>query len=180
MGSLGDPTGNSSSLPGKGQGCDNRSNAEHCWSYDLAYFQNYTSTVHGLGLDVYAGINQIDYDFFPGAPNVTVAQVKSVAKHTAAMVKASGFDGAISDFEPAWVPDTGGYIGWIKEMVAAFAEVGLTFSANVGADFDGGTDYVGFAAAGVATMAMMDPTCKSRYPELINAFFAQPVIQRQL
>ena len=136
--------------------------------------------MHGLGLDVYAGINQIDYDFFPGAPNVTIAQVKSVAKNTAAMVKASGFDGAISDFEPAWVPDKRAYIEWIKEMVAAFAEVGLTFSANVGADFDGGTDYVDFAAAEVATMAMMDPTCKSRYPEWINPLFAQPVIQWQL
>ena len=94
---------------------------------------------------------------------MTVAQVKSVAKHTAAMVKESGFDGAISDFEPAWVPDKGGYIEWIKAMVAAFAEVVLTFSANVGADFDGGTEYMDFAAAGVATMAMMDPTCKSRF-----------------
>jgi hypothetical protein len=92
--------GNSSSLPGKGQGCDNSTNAQHCWGYDLKYFQNYTSTVHGLGLDVYAGINELDYDFFPGAPNVTVAQVEIVAKRVAAMAKAGGFDGAISDFEP--------------------------------------------------------------------------------
>ena len=66
----------------------------------MKYFQNYTSTVHGLGLDVYAGINEIDYDFFPGAPNVTVSQVEIVAKRVAAMAKAGGFDGAISDFEP--------------------------------------------------------------------------------
>lgn len=162
MGSLGEPTGNSSSLPGKGQGCDNSSNAQHCWSYDLPYFRNYTATIHGLGMDVFAGINEIDYDFFPGAPNVTAAHVESVANRLAAMVKASGFDGAISDFEPAWVPDKDGYIRWIRVMVAAFASVGLHFSANVGADFDGGTNYDAFAASGVATMAMMDPTCESR------------------
>ena len=56
--------------------------------------------MHGLGLDVYAGIDEIDYDFFPGAPNVTAAQVEIVAKRVAVMAKAGGFDGAISDFEP--------------------------------------------------------------------------------
>jgi hypothetical protein len=158
MGSLGPPTGNSSSLPGNGQGCDNSSNAQNCWSYDLKYMQNYTATVHGLGLDVFAGIDQIDYDYFPGAPNVTVEIVKKVAKSLGAMVKNAGFDGAISDFEPAWVPDKQGYLRWIKVMVSEFSAVGLKFSANVGADFDGGTDYADFAASGVATMAMMDPT----------------------
>jgi hypothetical protein len=130
MGHLGPPTGNSSSLPGGGHGCSNGTNAEHCWSYDLGYFKNYTSTLHGLGLDVFAGINEIDYDYFPGAPNVTTEHVQSVAKHVpdptnddispgsgsnlhanlhlhpmqvAAIAKAGGFDGAISDFEPAWV-----------------------------------------------------------------------------
>jgi len=43
-------------------------------------------------------------------------------------------------------------------MVAAFSAVGLKFSANVGADFDGGTEYAEYAAIGVDTMAMMDPT----------------------
>eukprot|EP01048_Picozoa_sp_COSAG05_P014660 COSAG05_NODE_1680_length_4291_cov_2.546040_6_plen_497_part_00 len=159
MGSLGLPTGNSSSLPGGGQGCDNSSNAQHCWSYDLDYLRNYTTTVHDqLGLDVFAGINEIDFDYFPGAPNITVADVEAVAARTAALVKSAGFDGAISDYEPAWVPDTQGYIRWITIMVRAFRAVGLQFSANVGADFDGGTLYSEFAAAGLSTMAMMDPT----------------------
>jgi hypothetical protein len=158
IGSLGPPTGNSSSLPMNGQGCDNSSNAQHCWSYDLPYLKNYTSTIHTMGLDVYAGINEIDFDYFPGAPNVTVAHVQTVAMHTAASVKEAGFDGAIADYEPAWVPDKQAYIRWIRIMVDAFRMLGLQFSANVGADFDGGTLYADFAASGVDTMAMMDPT----------------------
>ena len=141
-----------------GQGCDNTSNAQHCWSYDLPYFQNYTSTIHGLGLDVYAGINKIEYDFFPGAPNVTAAYVQTVAMQTATTVKIAGFDGAIADYEPAWVPDQQAYIRWIRIMVDAFHKLGLQFSVNVGADFDGGTLYADFAASDVDTMAMMDPT----------------------
>ena len=35
------------------------------------------------------------------------AQVEAIAEQLASMVKAAGFDGAISDFEPAWTPEHG-------------------------------------------------------------------------
>ena len=49
-----------------------------CTSYSLAYFQNYTATIHALGMDVFAGMDNLDYDYFPGAPNTTAAQVRNL------------------------------------------------------------------------------------------------------
>ena len=49
-------------------------------------------------------------------------------------------------------------------MATTFHSHGLQFSANCGADFDGGTQYAGFGLTGVDTYAMMDPTCKRRIP----------------
>ena len=113
--------------------------------------------------------------------------MEAIAEQLASMVKAAGFDGAISDFEPAWTPEHGAgcesaaMVGvgcdccradgslrtdlrWLKIMATTFHSHGLQFSANCGADFDGGTQYAGFGLTGVDTYAMMDPTCKRRIP----------------
>ena len=153
--------------------------------------------------------------FSPAPRSLTdyAAQVEAIAEQLASMVKAagkvvmlsrfvvlprlanpesftiSGFDGAISDFEPAWTPEHGAGcesaatvgvgcdccradgrlllrtdLRWLKIMATTFHSHGLQFSANCGADFDGGTQYAGFGLTGVDTYAMMDPTCKRRIP----------------
>ena len=66
---------------------------------------------------------------------------------------------------------------WLKIMATTFHSHGLQFSANCGADFDGGTQYAAFGLSGVDTYAMMDPTCKRLFPRFDCA--CRPVVYVQ-